>query len=106
MAGEDLGSWIWIVDLPDGSMNQVRLVTSNTLKDCPAFNPKSQLLIETQFHRLNPFPQASNMALKDPTFANWTLGKGGGRTDEKITHLRSTSTPSLFPPREGKRGKG
>jgi hypothetical protein len=76
------------------------------LEDRPAFNSKSQLLIETQLHRLNPFPQASNMAFKDPAFADWALGKGGGRTDEMVIHLRSTSTPSLSPLREGESGKG
>jgi len=106
MTGEDLCSWIWVVDVPDISMDQGWLITPHTLKDRSAFNPKSQLLIETQLHRLNPFPQASNMAFKDPTLTDWALGKGGVRTDEMVTHLRSTSTPSLSPLREGESGKG
>jgi hypothetical protein len=87
-------------------MDQGWLVASHTLEDRSAFNPKGQLLIETQLHRLNPFPQASNMAFKDPTLTDWTLNQFGMSADEVIIHLRSTSTPSLSPLREGESGKG
>jgi len=107
MTGEDLCSWIWIVDVPDISMDQGWLITPHTLEDRPAFNSKSQLLIETQFHWLNPFPQASNMAFKDPTFADWALNQFWMSADEVIIHL--PKPPHPFPTsllRGGGSGKG
>jgi hypothetical protein len=82
MTGEDFCSRIWIVDVPNISMDQGWLVASHTLEDRSAFNPKSQLLIETQLLRLNPFPQASNMAFKDPTLTDWALNQFGNCGNE------------------------
>ena len=73
MTGEDLGSWIILVDMPKSSGNQCRLSDSQCLEDLATFNPHCDLSCKVEWIRLNPCSPPIDMAFIDPAFADWAL---------------------------------
>ena len=73
MTGEDLGSRIALIDMPESSGNQCRLGDSQCLEDGSTLNPHCHLGLEVEWGWLNPCSEAIDMAFIDPAFADWAL---------------------------------
>jgi hypothetical protein len=78
-----------LVDVPESSGDEGRICHSQCLEDPSTLNPHFDLFGKVEFDRLNPCPEAIDMAFIDPSFANWALGRGRCGIDKDFTHLRS-----------------
>jgi len=85
MAGEDLGEWISIVDVPETSDHHRWLDLSDALKDGSAFHPHLQLFCKVEWIRLKSSPESIHMAFKDPALADRALGQFGNCGNE-VSH--------------------
>ena len=73
MAGEDLGSWVGFVDMPESSGNQCQISDSQCLEDRSTFDPHCHFSLEVEWVWLNSSSPAIDMTFIDPSFADWAL---------------------------------